>query len=135
MAKEKMTIERALEIIKDELPFESGVINEALELIESSLEKLVPKKPKCKHEEYLKHSWKKDDDGIIDLFAWDSGYHNGPVCERCGAAPCMHCTPDYDNKKCKKNKYTCPNCGKEIDQNDSLNSCKFCLQALDWSKK
>lgn len=40
-----MTPQEAIEIIKDELPFESGVINEALGIIENAIEKQIPKKP------------------------------------------------------------------------------------------
>lgn len=41
-----MTPERALEIIKDELTIESGIINEALKIVENAIEKQVPKKSK-----------------------------------------------------------------------------------------
>lgn len=40
-----MTIQEALEIIKDEMPYESGVINEALNMVENAVEKQIPKKP------------------------------------------------------------------------------------------
>lgn len=40
-----MTIQRALEIIKDEMPYESGVINEALNTVKTAVEKQIPKKP------------------------------------------------------------------------------------------
>jgi hypothetical protein len=48
----------------------------------------------------MKHTWRKDDDGSIDLMAWDFEYHHGPVCEVCGATPCINCTPDYDAEEC-----------------------------------
>ena len=40
-----MTEQEAFERIKDELPFESGVINEALSIVEQACEKQIPKKP------------------------------------------------------------------------------------------
>lgn len=40
-----MTIQRALEIIKNEIPYESGVINEALNMVENAVGKQIPKKP------------------------------------------------------------------------------------------
>lgn len=39
-----MTLERAIEIIKDELPYESSVINEALTIIEKAIGYRTPKK-------------------------------------------------------------------------------------------
>lgn len=41
-----MKYEEALEIIKDELPFTSGVIEEALDLVENCVNKQIPEKPK-----------------------------------------------------------------------------------------
>lgn len=43
-----MTIQTAFEIIKNEMPYESGVINEALKMVEGALEKQIPKKLKGK---------------------------------------------------------------------------------------
>lgn len=40
-----MTIQRALEIVKNEMPYESGVINEALNMVRNAVEKQIPKKP------------------------------------------------------------------------------------------
>lgn len=39
-----MTIQEALEIIKNEIPYESGVINEALKTVESAVGKQIPRK-------------------------------------------------------------------------------------------
>lgn len=38
-----MIIQKAFEIIKNEIPYESGVINEALKIIENAFEKQIPK--------------------------------------------------------------------------------------------
>lgn len=43
-----MTIQEALEIIKNEMPYESGVINEALKMVEGAVGKQIPKKLKGK---------------------------------------------------------------------------------------
>ena len=49
----------------------------------------------------MKHVWKKDALGEIDIFAYDYGCHNGPVCEVCGMAFCHHCNPEcYDADDC-----------------------------------
>lgn len=48
----------------------------------------------------MKHDWYKDEDGNIDEWAWESGYHNGVICKRCGESFCVHCTPNYDETKC-----------------------------------
>lgn len=47
--------------------------------------------------------------------------------------PCEHCNPDYDSEECIVDNYYCPNCNEEINEYDSPNGCKFCLQTLDWS--
>lgn len=46
------------------------------------------------------HQWKRED-GDIDIFAYEAGHHNGPVCVRCGDGFCRHCEPD-----CYR--YVCP---------------------------
>ena len=38
------------------------------------------------------HIWKKTDyDGEIDAFGLNQGFHNGPICVKCGYAYCEHC--------------------------------------------
>jgi hypothetical protein len=39
------------------------------------------------------HKLIRDDDGYIDIFVLDEGYHNGPGCELCGESWCHHCEP------------------------------------------
>jgi hypothetical protein len=34
-----------------------------------------------------------DDEGKVDRFAYSEGFHNGPVCTRCGDSFCIHCLP------------------------------------------
>lgn len=45
-----MTYQEAFERIKNEMPYESGVINEALSMVENALEKQIPKKLKPRGE-------------------------------------------------------------------------------------
>ena len=78
-----MTNREALKIIKIEMPYENGVINEALKAVNNALEKQIPKKPVfCKV--YLcpcckKQVFKKfDDDFVVGRIP----YH----CDNCGQA-------------------------------------------------
>lgn len=38
------------------------------------------------------HVLRLSDDGDIDAFVCDSGFHNGPGCTRCLKSWCWHCT-------------------------------------------
>lgn len=62
--------------------------------------------------ESRKHIWRKDENGETDTFAFEWDYHNGPVCEKCGIAPCIHCDPDFDKEDCKLTHYVCSVCGR-----------------------
>lgn len=44
--------------------------------------------------EWTDHEWRRDEDGDIDEFFYDSGHHNGPGCTRCGYSYCAHCRPE-----------------------------------------
>lgn len=96
-----------------------------------AVEKQLPKKPKHAYIKHRKHTWKKDKNGEIDKFAWDSDYHNGVVCEVCGKRVCIHCNPNYDKlEDCNKvNIYICPSCDKEVYYNQKHCDCG---QKLDW---
>ena len=37
------------------------------------------------------HDWKREEDGSVDVFGYDGGTHNGPVCTACGYGFCHHC--------------------------------------------
>lgn len=39
----------------------------------------------------LGHVWKRDTDGLVDLFATEFENHNGPECVKCGYGYCHHC--------------------------------------------
>lgn len=38
------------------------------------------------------HVWKRDEDGSVDIFAYNPrDPHNGPLCIKCGYGFCHHC--------------------------------------------
>lgn len=43
----------------------------------------------------MKHNWQKDENGNVDEWAWEAGYHNGVYCVDCRKTVCVHCNPDY----------------------------------------
>ena len=43
----------------------------------------------------MKHNWEKDENGNVNEWAWESGFHNGVICMNCGRSVCIHCEPDY----------------------------------------
>ena len=80
-----MTIQEAFEIIKNEMPYESGVINEALKTVEGAVGKQIPRKPKHKQ--------------------------HGYDCAVCGCYLGDEIVLKYLDLRCKY----CPNCGQAID--------------------
>lgn len=66
----------------------------------------------------MKHRWKKDgrvfdtfhslvrdpnrsqNGWIVDIFAFDGGYCNGPLCLDCGRTGCHHCHPEMYDEEC-----------------------------------
>lgn len=63
--------------------------------------KMLPKKPEEKDFPPLKHTWKLDEYGNIDDFAYDNDTHNGPSCVKCNYSGCHHCEPEmYDDTSC-----------------------------------
>lgn len=75
----------------------------------------------------------KDKNGNIDVWAAESDFHNGPMCERCYDSVCIHCNPDYDKGPCVVDKDVCPSCNKELLGWHKEKYCAECDQALDWS--
>ena len=102
-----------------------------LEAVEQAINKQIHKKPIHIHEVYPKHDWIRDDDGEIDMWAMEDGYHNGSMCQRCYHSACMYCEPDWDEDECVVDKDTCPSCGLTV--NRYVKFCSYCGQALDWS--
>lgn len=50
------------------------------------------------------HKLVRDEDGEIDIWQYDSGYHNGPGCEKCHETWCMHCEmreKEWNYETCK----------------------------------
>lgn len=92
-----MKIQRALEIIKDEMPYESGVINEALNMVENALEKQIPKKLKPR--------------GEFD----PSGQYKRFCCPRCNKW--QYTKVDGRIVTGIMSAY-CPSCGQALDWND-----------------
>lgn len=41
-----------------------------------------------------------EDDGSLDMFVCDGGYHNGPGCSSCGWSTCHHCERIEDIPEC-----------------------------------
>lgn len=110
--------------------------NKAIAMAEDALEKQIAKKPKWVDEVFAHHDWKKDENGEIDMFAYEFEYHNGPVCQRCDESFCIHCEDDIDtklNEHCICHYYICPTCNERVFKNIS-HHCR-CGQKLDWSKE
>lgn len=49
------------------------------------------------------HVWMLNEDGNVDIFGYDVGDHNGPVCEKCGYGFCHHCS-DVPKENCTEEK-------------------------------
>jgi hypothetical protein len=78
-----------------------------------------------------KHLWKREKNGDIDIFAFERGFHNGPVCKACGEAFCHHCHPECYESECKIGYYECENCHGIVGHGDKF--CKSCGQPIDWT--
>lgn len=76
-----------------------------------------------------KHLWHKEN-GKIDMWYLDCGYHNGPGCEVCGVSVCEHCEPDWEEMECKYGHYICSVCGEPQKTHD-LNYCPNCGAKMD----
>lgn len=72
-----------------------------------------------------KHLWYKNKDGSIDEWRLDLGFHNGPMCQVCGEAVCMHCYPDWESMECEIGHYLCSVCG-EVSTDAHENYCPNC---------
>ena len=103
-----------------------------LEVVKQAIHKQTPKKPVHIHEVYPKHDWFCDEDGEIDMWAMESGFHNGPMCQRCYHSECHHCNPYWDNDECIVDENRCPSCGVKVSRH--IKFCTDCGQALDWSE-
>ena len=77
------------------------------------LPNLVEKKV-AKWEQSYNHLWAKDENGDIDMFAFEEDYHNGPRCTKCDDYFCAHCTPNWAETKCSIPHYVCSCCHAEV---------------------
>lgn len=92
-------------------------------------ERLTPKPLIHKHEEFPEHDWYRTEDGEIDEFAMSVGFHNGPVCKRCGYSFCHWCEPDgWNAEPCVVDEYRCSNCNHLLNKGDKF--CSECGQEI-----
>ena len=89
-------------------------------------------KPIHIHEEYPEHDWRLTDEGEIDTFASEEGFHNGPLCKRCYHSFCVHCNPDgyTDELPCTVDEWKCPTCEKRLYTGQHF--CDDCGTKIDW---
>ena len=130
------TIEHAIDHYKYGISHDifSEPVTTYAKLSVEALEKQIPKQPIHIHEEHSEHLWKRDRNGKIDLWAFEEGYCNGPVCTRCWHSECVHCNEDWETDPvcdCVVDKDICPSCGSVLSRHKC---CHECGQALDWSE-
>nr|UWG15763.1 MAG: hypothetical protein [Bacteriophage sp.] len=77
-----------------------------------------------------RHLWYKDENGNIDEWRVDNGFHNGPECQICHAAFCEHCTPDWSTTECEIGHYYCSECA-ETSRDAHENYCPNCGAKMD----
>lgn len=71
------------------------------------------------------HIWIKNEDGETNKWAWwNKERCNGPICEVCGARPCVKCDPKWTESICKKISYECSKCGNHVkEKTDYCSKC------------
>lgn len=57
------------------------------------------------------HIWKLEEDGNVDVWGLDAGYHNGPKCILCGYSYCYHC---HDEPPVECTAKLCTSCGIKL---------------------
>lgn len=77
-----------------------------------------------------RHLWYKDENGNIDEWRVDNGFHNGPECQICHTAFCEHCTPDWSTTECEIGSYYCSECA-ETSRDAHENYCPNCGAIMD----
>lgn len=77
-----------------------------------------------------RHLWYKDENGNIDEWRVDNGFHNGPECQICHTAFCEHCTPDWSTTECEIGHYYCSECA-ETSRDAHENYCPSCGAKMD----
>lgn len=77
-----------------------------------------------------RHLWYKDENGNIDEWRVDNGFHNGPEFQICHTAFCEHCTPDWSTTECEIGHYYCSECA-ETSRDAHENYCPNCDAKMD----
>lgn len=77
-----------------------------------------------------RHLWYKDENGNIDEWRVDNGFHNGPECQIRHTAFCEHCTPDWSTTECEIGHYYCSECA-ETSRDAHENYCPNCGAKMD----
>lgn len=77
-----------------------------------------------------RHLWYKDENGNIDEWRVDNGFHNGPECQICHTAFCEHCTPDWSTTECEIGHYYCSECA-ETSRDAHEDYCPHCGAKMD----
>ena len=102
------------------------------EMIDNYIKKETPQKIIHYKHTYPSHKWVLNDRGEPDNFAFEAGYHNGYMCQRCSYCFCEHCDPDGFNKEpCIVEYDKCPSCNEKIISYKKIFYCKNCGQKLD----
>ena len=85
---------------------------------------------------YPYHEWALNENGQLDNWAFEVGFHNGYACIRCNYTFCEHCEPNgFETAKkipCVVEYDTCPNCNEKIylfSEKDKY--CRYCGQRVE----
>lgn len=75
--------------------------------------------------ENKKHRWELDSKGSVNEFAFSEGYHNGPMCAKCGKSFCLYCSGSSKamHEDCDVIDYICSERG-EVSEEKS----KYCSE-------
>lgn len=77
-----------------------------------------------------KHLWYRDENGEVDTWRLDVGFHNGPECRVCHRSICEHCHPDWEDDECERGHYICSECGEaSVDGHEH-----FCSNCGAWTE-
>ena len=84
---------------------------------------------------YPYHKWRLNEDGQPDEWAFENGYCNGYVCERCYYSFCKYCEPNSFEKAknipCIVKYDTCPRCNEKINLWKYEKYCSYCGQRVE----
>lgn len=102
------------------------------EMINNYIKKETPQKIILYKHTYSSHKWRLNENGEPDSFAFETGYHNGYACQRCGYCFCMYCDPDgFDKEPCIVEYNECSSCHNRIFNYKKIFYCEYCGQKLD----